>query len=339
MNNNILILSLFKEGQKYSAVQISEISKLGLRTIQRALIFLQDSRFIIKIGQGKNIVYTLSSLGVLSYEPNLNVDLSEGRLENNIIEFNFQVLNWLSQYYFSNQENIILESAKTIYQTKIINCSPTIKKREYERLVVEFSWKSSSIEGDTYTLLDTEKLLIEGIPNKNKTVQEAKMILNHKFAFDSIFNNSSYFTTLSVNKITELHKILTSGVSIETNFRKSGVGITGSIYKPLDNQHQINQVMDEFCELINKVDSIFLKALFVSVLIPYIQPFEDGNKRTSRILANAILFSQNLPLLSYRNTNVEDYRNAILSFYEMNSIFLFKKIFTDQIVFFSKNYF
>ena len=339
MNNNQLILNLFKKELSHSAIELSESSRLGLRTVQRVLNSLVQQQAVMKTGVGKNTVYKLSGLSILNYEPKIDIDLNESRMENNTIQFNFHVLDWLRNYNFSNQEAVDLESAKVLFQHKIKNSSPILKQREYERLIVEFSWKSSSIEGDTYTLLDTQKLLIEGIANKNKTFEETQMILNHKSALDFIFHNSEYFANLSVKKITELHKILTNKLSITHNFRKSGVGITGSIYKPLDNQRQIGDAIEELCILVNNTERVYLKALFVSVIIPYIHPFEDGNKRTSRILANAILFSQSRPLLSYRNTNVEEYRNAILGFYEMNSINLFKKIFVDQIVFFGKNYF
>ena len=106
------------------------------------------------------------------------------------------------------------------------------------------------------------------------------MILNHKKAFDFIFENPDYFLTISTQKITELHHILTKNLEVNTGFRKSGVGITGSLYKPLDNQHQIQEAVDKLSALINETNDPYLKAMFVSLLIAYIQPFEDGNART-----------------------------------------------------------
>ena len=294
---------------------------------------------IIRVGQGKNTVYSLSPLGILNYKTDASVDLDESRLENSIINFNFEIFSWLQNYNFSKIENQNLHDATEIYHQKLQISNPNLKKREYQRLVVEFSWKSSSIEGDTYSLLDSEKLLLEGISNPNKTKAETQMILNHKKAFDFIFENPGYFLTISTQKINELHHILTKNLEVSIGFRKSGVGITGSLYKPLGNQHQIQEAVDKLSALINETNDPYLKAMFVSLLIAYIQPFEDGNKRTSRVLTNAILYSFNLPLLSYRNTNIENYRNSISSFHELNSLFLFKKIFLDQVEFFSIGYF
>ena len=141
---------------------------------------------MVRVGQGKNTVYSLSPLGVLNYETDVLVDLDESRLENSIINFNFEIFNWLQSFSFSKAETQSLQTATEIYHQKLQISSPNLKKKEYQRLVVEFSWKSSSIEGYTYSLLDTEKLLLEGISNPNKTKAETQMILNHKKAFDFI---------------------------------------------------------------------------------------------------------------------------------------------------------
>jgi Fic family protein len=340
MNPDIdFIINLLRGDENLSATQVSNGSKIGLRTTQRLLQELTSNQIILKTGHGKNTAYSLSPIGILNYEPDVLVDLDETRLEKPIINFNFEIFNWLQNFDFSKAEKQDLQAVTEIYGHKLENSNPNLRKKEYQRLVVEFSWKSSSIEGDTYSLLDTERLLLEGISNPNKTKAETQMILNHKQAFDFIFENPDYFKAISTKKINELHQILTHNLEVSTGFRKSGVGITGSLYKPLGDQHQIQEAVDKLSTLLNKTKNPYLKAMFASLLIAYIQPFEDGNKRTSRVLANAILYSYNLPLLSYRNTNIEAYRNSILSFYELNSLFLFKKIFIDQVEFFSVGYF
>jgi len=340
MNTEIkTITKLLKNQGRLSSTDISIQMELGLRTTQRLLQELLESKVIIKSGNSKNTVYALGPLGILNYETDTLVDLNESRLENSIINFNFEIFNWLGNYSFSYLESKKLQKATEVYHQKLKNSNTNLQKKEYQRLIVEFSWKSSSIEGDTYSLLDTERLILEGLTNSNKTEAEAQMILNHKQAFDFILENPDYFKTISINNINELHHILTKNLEVNTGFRKSGVGITGSLYKPLGDQHQIREAMDKLVLLLNHIRDPFLKSLFASLIIAYIQPFEDGNKRTSRVLANAILYSHNLPLLSYRNTNVEDYKSSIISFYELNSVFLFKKIFIEQIEFFSIGYF
>lgn len=333
------IINLLRSQKNLSATEISAETKLGLRTAQRLLQELQYNQTILKTGHSKNTAYSLSPLGILNYETDTLIDLDESRLENLIINFNFEIFNWLRGYSFSKAETQSLQIATEIYHQKLQSSNLNLRKKEYQRLIVEFSWKSSSIEGDTYSLLDTERLLLEGISNPNKTKAETQMILNHKKAFDFIFENPDYFKAVSTKKINELHHIITENLEVNNGFRKSGVGITGSLYKPLGDQHQIQEAVDKLSVLLNETTNPYLKAMFASLLLAYIQPFEDGNKRTSRVLANAILYSFNLPLLSYRNTNIEAYRNSILSFYELNSLFLFKKIFLDQVEFFSVGYF
>jgi Fic family protein len=336
---NNLFLKFLNDEEYISAAELSLKSGLGLRTVQRIINSLEEFGYILKHGDGRNTKYKISGLGKLNYIPNYDQDLSENRLEQGVIHFEKYIFNWLSNFRFEKDEIIQLENAKKLYQNKIKQSSLFLKNKEFERLVVEFSWKSSSIEGDTYSLLDTEKLLLEGIPNLKKSSDDAKIVLNHKEAINYIFQNPGYFKVITSKKINELHNILTNGLNISLNYRKSGVGVTGSLYKPLDNYHQINEVMDSLAKLVNRAENHFMKAFFVSLLIPYIQPFEDGNKRTSRLLCNAILYNYDLPLISYRTTAVEDYRNAVLCFYELNSIQPLKKIFIEQIVYFSKNYF
>ena len=120
--------------------------------------------------------------------------------------------------------------------------------------------------------------------------------------------------------------------------RKSLVGIVGSKYQPLDNVHQITDALDELSRTINAIHDPYAKALVGLLGVSYIQPFEDGNKRTSRLIANALLMAHGLAPLSYRSVDENAYREAILVFYELNSIVPFKKIFIEQYDFAARNY-
>ena len=155
-------------------------------------------------------------------------------------------------------------------------------------------WKSSQIEGNTYSLLETERLLKEKETASGKTKDEAVMLLNHKAALDLIIANPSYVKKMTVSIIEDIHSILIKDLGIARNIRNSIVGITGTNYKPLDNEFQIKEALSNMCTLINNKESIFEKALLALVLISYIQPFMDGNKRTARIVSNAILINYNI---------------------------------------------
>jgi fido (protein-threonine AMPylation protein) len=122
------------------------------------------------------------------------------------------------------------------------------------------------------------------------------------------------------------------------NIRAKPVGVTGSKYRPLDNQFQISEAVEQLVKADQRMKTGYDKA-FLSILgISYIQPFEDGNKRTSRLMGNAILLSNNLVPLSYRSVDEDAFREAVLVFYELNSVLPFKKIFIEQYRFAAENY-
>ena len=208
-----------------------------------------------------------------------------------------------------------------------------------ERLGIDLSWKSSQIEGNTYTLLETERLLRESKTAEGKTKEEAVMLLNHKDALSFILDNPDYLQELTVSHIEDIHQLLTKDLSIDKGLRRHRVGITGTNYHPLDNEFQIREAMRDACKLINSKYNIFEKALLTLLLLSYIQPFSDGNKRTARITSNAILIANDYCPLSFRSIDSIDYKKAMLIFYEQNNLYAFKQIFIEQFEFAVKEYF
>lgn len=211
--------------------------------------------------------------------------------------------------------------------------------REFERVTIDLSWKSSSIEGNTYTLLETENLLKEGTPAEGKTSKETQMILNHKTTLDYIRENAEFFGTINVSKIELIHSLLTENLDISKNVRKRLVGITGTNYKPLDNEFQIHEALEDLCQLLGASTDVFSKSLLAILLISYIQPFEDGSKRTARLTGNAVLIAKKGFPLSFRSVDNLQYKKAILLFYETNNLSAFKQVFIDQCEFSVKEYF
>ncbi len=165
------------------------------------------------------------------------------------------------------------------------------------------------------------------------------MLLNHKAALDFILEHPNYVQPLSVSSIEDIHSLLIKDLNVSRNIRLRRVGISGTNYRPLDNEFQIKEALEAMCSLINKHENAFEKALLVLVLISYIQPFADGNKRTARIISNAILINQHCCPLSFRTVDSIDYKKAMLIFYEQNNISAFKKIFIEQFEFAVKTYF
>ncbi len=128
-------------------------------------------------------------------------------------------------------------------------------------------------------------------------------------------------------------------MGVEKNIRKRIIGITGTNYKPLDNEYQITEAINATCDLVNSKENTFEKSFILLLLLSYIQAFEDGNKRTARIMSNAIMISNNHCPISFRTIDSIDYKKAMLIFYEQNNVSVFKKIFMEQYKFAVNNYF
>jgi len=252
--------------------------------------------------------------------------------------FDFGILQNLHDPFLPEEINI-LEKTALSFKTKTVTLGPDLLKRELARFVIELAWKSSKIEGNTYTLLETESLIKEQKEAAGKSKAEAIMILNHKAAFEEMLKAKKDFQVISVSGINQLHNILTKGLGISPGIRRRAVGITGTVYRPLDNEHQIKEVFEKMVKIVNKISNPFEKALIVQVMIPYIQPYADGNKRTARMLTNAILLANDLYPLSYRSVDEDEFKKALILFYEQESIGEIKRLFIEQVKFANETYF
>lgn len=240
---------------------------------------------------------------------------------------------------FTKEELEVLNDAQMEFEKNTEGMTELEYRKEMERLGVDLSWKSSQIEGNTYSLLETERLLKDKQTASGKTKEEAIMLLNHKDALDFVLDMPDYLKELSVHRIEDIHSILTKELEVDRNIRHRRVGITGTNYRPLDNEFQIREALEDTCTLVNGKDNVFEKALLTLVLLSYIQAFVDGNKRTARITSNAILIANGYCPISFRTVDSIDYKKAMLMFYEQNNIAAFKKIFIEQFLFAVKTYF
>jgi len=240
---------------------------------------------------------------------------------------------------FSKREINIFEQGKKKLTNTFLNVDKTIIKRELERFIIEFSWKSSQIEGNTYSLLETEELIKNKKEARGHDKNEAIMILNHKSTFDTILNNKKTFQNINIVDIRTIHSELTKNLDIKPNIREHGVGITGTNYFPLDNKWQIEEALNSIIIHVQKLSHIAESALALLAMISYLQPFTDGNKRTARMLSNAILLTNNYYPLSYRNLDEIEFKKALILFYEQNNLFHIKRIFLEQQQFAIQHYF
>jgi fido (protein-threonine AMPylation protein) len=319
---------------------LPEFKEVTERTLQRDINELIEQRLVDRSGEARAISYTVTGSG------KINLALSESQLETIFAEetrealsYDFDRLEVLNDTpLFTLEELERLDGFDKTFRKKLKTASADIIRRERERITIELSWKSSQFEGNTYSLLETETLLKEGIPAKGKTQEETTMVINHKKALDfSEEHRDEFAGDLQMRTVIELHKLLAEGL-FDSGLREHLVGITGSAYKPLDNKFQIEDELRHLCDVINSKKDVYEKALLAFTYICYLQPFNDGNKRTGRILANAVLYANDSFPLSLRAVDVNTYKLAILAFYELGTLGNAKKVFTDQAKFAADNY-
>ncbi len=340
-----LIISILSDKERRSSGELfSELSGMvSLATLKRIITEMCAEGWLEKSGTGKkNTVYFLSSksevLWPVETADYFKKEIDERRIKR---EFDFAVVSGMFDQLelFSKEETEKLNYYRERFATRIKSMNDNEFRNEYERLAIDLSWKSSQIEGNTYSLLETELLLKEQRTAKGKTRAEATMLLNHKTALDFLLQHPDFVEPLKLSSIEDVHSLLVKDLDIDRNIRKRGVGITGTNYRPIDNHFQIREALEKMCAVINSRQSVVEKALLTLVLISYIQPFNDGNKRTARIVSNGILMHHRYCPLSFRTVDPEEYKLAMLVFYEQNNISVFKKIFLEQVEFANETYF
>ena len=206
----------------------------------------------------------------------------------------------------------------------------TYARKVHERLLIDLSWNSSRLEGNTYSLLDTQRLIEHGEAAEGNNARETQMILNHKAAIDLLVTHTEH---VGFNRYTilNLHALLAENLLADSlawgALRSAGVDIGGSTYHPLE----VPQLIEEcFQRILDKADAIpdpLEQAFFVLVQLPYLQPLLDVNKRVSRLAANLPLIRENLCPLSFVDVPTQAYVDGLLGVYELNRVELLRDIF------------
>lgn len=343
-NLDTIILEFLENNPLSSSKDIYDgiSSTKGYATIKRSLNNLIEQNYISKEGKGKGTKYLLSTsysiIRQIDIEEYFTQDIDDRKIQSS---FNFKLISEIlpKVELFSQSELEKLQLLQKQFQNNINLLSSSQYENELERLAIDLSWKSSQIEGNTYSLLETERLLKEKLTADGKTKEEAVMLLNHKEAIDFIIMHPDYLNPIKVNRIEDIHSILVKELGIKRNIRNHRVGISGTNYKPLDNEHQIREALNLMCDLVNVKQNVFEKALLLLVLLSYLQAFDDGNKRTARIVSNACLIHHKHCPISFRTVDSIEYKKAMLLFYEQNNISAFKTLFMEQFEFAVNTYF
>ena len=206
----------------------------------------------------------------------------------------------------------------------------TYIRKVFGRLLIDLSWNSSRLEGNTYSLLETQRLFELGESAEGKAAEEAQMILNHKAAIEMLVDQAE---DVGFNRYTicNLHGLLSDNLLPDPSacgrVRSKPVGIAGTVYYPLDVPQVIEEQFDRILEKTGAIKDAFEQAFFIMVHLPYLQPFEDVNKRVSRLAANIPLVKGNLCPLSFIDVSQKTYIDGLIGIYELNRVEYLRDVF------------
>jgi fido (protein-threonine AMPylation protein) len=231
-------------------------------------------------------------------------------------------------FYLSGQDRARLAAAGRA-QTAGLPAG-THAKQILNRLLIDLAWNSSRLEGNTYSLLDTRRLIELGEQAEGRAHLEAQMILNHKDAIEFLVDAAAEID-FNRHTLLNLHALLANNLLANPasagRLRHIAVGIEGSVFHPLESPPLIEEHFNRILASAGKIADPFEQAFFVMTQIPYLQPFDDVNKRVSRLAANIPLIKHNLMPLSFTDVPRRIYTEAMLGVYELNKIDLLKDVF------------
>lgn len=224
----------------------------------------------------------------------------------------------------------LTELLKTGRAENITRPAGTYARNILNRLLIDLSWNSSRLEGNTYSLLETKRLIELGESATGKDASEAQMIINHKSAIEYIIESASE-EQITSHEVCSIHALLSENLlgdpSASGRVREIAVGIGGTTYMPLENPHVLKECFHLFIEKLNLIKNPFEQSLFSLVHLSYLQAFEDVNKRTARLVANIPLIKDNLKPLSFADVEQEAYVKALLGVYEKNDVNLIRDLY------------
>lgn len=206
----------------------------------------------------------------------------------------------------------------------------TFAKDILNRLLVDLSWASSHLEGNTYSRLDTERLIEHGQAAEGKDALETQMILNHKQAIEYLVLTPEH-ARVQTDILIALHAFLSDGLMADPaavgRIRRRAVEIGGSVYLPIALPQRLEALLGIMVQMAAEIIDPFEQAFFLMVHLPYLQPFEDVNKRVSRLAANIPFIRHNLCPLSFIDVPQQAYVDAMLGVYELNRVELLRDVF------------
>jgi hypothetical protein len=323
------------------------------RTLQRRLAVLIEKKRIISEGAGRGVRYLPVPLAFdtvanekirLSDQVDAKVYIPispEGEEIKTYVRQSRQSRQPVSyrqeflESYVPNQTSYLPEPLRA--QLHSLGRSPaeqtvagTFARDILNRLLIDLSWASSKLEGNTYSLLDTERLIEFGQAAEGKDALETQMILNHKSAIEYLVHDVEH-AGVCADTVVALHAFLSDGLMPDPlacgRIRSRAVEIGGSVYLPIAMPQRLAELFSIVMSMAAEITDPFEQSFFLMVHLPYLQPFEDVNKRVSRLAANIPLIRHNLCPLSFMDVPQKAYVDGVLGVYELGRIELLRDVF------------
>jgi Fic family protein len=310
------------------------------RTLQYRLRYLAEQGRVVTEGHRRGMKYLPATAAVgtgaeaLSLSPaaqDIRKNVSRPLLSRKIVGYNRAFLDSYrpnESAYLSETDWIQLRETGTVQSG--FQPAGTYARNILDRLLIDLSWNSSRLEGNTYSLLDTKRLIAFGKEAQGKDRVEAQMILNHKDAIEFLVNNAD---EIGFNRFTirNLHGVLANNLLPDPQaagrLRQIEVEIGQSAFRPLAVPQLIEECFDQVLDTARAISDPFEQSFFIMVHLPYLQPFEDVNKRVSRLAANIPLIRANLVPLTFVDVPQDLYVQATLGVYELNKVELLRDIY------------
>jgi Fic family protein len=336
-----ILAILEKNPEGLSTSQISELIGFSSnsKTLQRRLGSLSDAGLILKMGEKKARKYYPSNMSKKGNNGHLTDTPHEifSPKSQKTLKFLDTPLHARDKMSYNRDFLDSYVPNKTAYVPKSLRkqlfkegkrfdkalAAGTYARQICQRLLIDLSYNSSRLEGNTYSRLDTQKLVEEGITAEGKVHEETVMVMNHKEAILFLVENAQEIELNSLT-IRNLHHLLSQDLLANPqscgNVRTIEVDIGQSTYKPLNNPHQLKELFELILFKTRKIEDPFEQSFFLLVHLSYLQAFEDVNKRTSRLSCNIPFIKENLCPLSFTDVSRDDYTAALLTVYEKNNI-------------------
>lgn len=338
------ILSIIKQQAKPLALeQIMQLlgQKFPRRTLQRWIGRLVATGQLQMVGARKSTRYFTPTILYRAEQKDIQLAINES---GDIQRYLQQPLRGRSSVGYNREFLDRYSPNETTYLSEIIRKhlweigasqqperpAGTYAREILSRLLIDLSWNSSRLEGNTYSLLETERLLSVGETAENKSSFETQMILNHKNAIEFLVDTVN---EIAFNRFTilNLHALLADNLLADSEacgrLRTIIVAIHGTVFRPLDVPQLINECFQQILDKAAAINDPFEQAFFLMVQLPYLQPFEDVNKRVSRLAANIPFIKHNLSPLSFIDVSDQAYIDSMLSIYELNRVELLRDLF------------